>query len=211
MSTGVNRWREPAWAQRYLAERDGIPRRREGFAALAELVGAPRRVLDLGTGDGITLALVLDASPGATGVGLDFQPEMLERADARFEGDARVALLQHDLDEPLPPSLGTFDLVVSSFAIHHVADERKRALFGEVYARLEPDGAFVNLEHVDSPTQRLHDEFLTAIGKSREQDDPSNKLAAVGAQLAWLRDAGYTDVDCFWKWRELALLAGWRR
>ena len=209
MSASVNLWVEPAWAERYLAERDAIPHRVEGFAVLFELVGAPRRVLDLGTGDGLLLAMVLDHAPDATGVGLDFQPEMLRRAEERFAGDPRVSLARHDLDEPLP-DLGTFDLVVSSFAIHHVDDERKRALAAEVFARLEPGGLFANLEHVASATEALHEVFLAAIGKTPAQDDPSNKLAAVEDQLGWLRAVGFTDVDCFWKWRELALLAGWR-
>jgi SAM-dependent methyltransferase len=210
VSAGVNRWREPAWAQRYLAERDAIPHRREGFATLLELVRSPRRVLDLGTGDGFTLGLVLDAHPDAAGVGVDFQPEMLDRARARFDGDTRIELVGHDLDDPLPEDLGTFDLVVSSFAIHHVPDARKLALYREVHDHLAPGGAFFNLEHVDSPSVRLHDEFLAAIGKTRDQDDPSNKLAPVEVQLGWLRDVGFVDVDCFWKWRELALLGGWR-
>jgi tRNA (cmo5U34)-methyltransferase len=204
----VNRWTEAGWAQRYLRERDDLPHRMEAFLALMELVpAAPRRVLDLGTGDGYTLGFVRGVHPDVEGVGVDFSAEMLGRARERFAGDAGVEIVEHDLDHRLPP-LGRFDLVVSSFAIHHCVDERKRALYGEVFDLLEPGGRFLNLEHVDSPTAALHEEFLAAIGKSLAEDDPSNKLLDVETQLRWLREVGFVDVDCFWKWRELALLAG---
>jgi SAM-dependent methyltransferase len=210
MPTSVNRWAEPEWALRYLGERDAIPHRVEGLGVLVELVEArpARRVLDLGTGDGNTLALMLSVHPDAAGLGADFQPAMLERARARFAGDERVEVVQHDMDAPLPASWGRFDLVVSSFAIHHLAPARQRALYGEVYEMLEPGGRFANLEHVDSPTPALHLDFLAACNRTPEQDDPSNKLVALGAHLEWLRDLGYQDADCFWKWRELALVSG---
>jgi tRNA (cmo5U34)-methyltransferase len=218
--TVVNRWTDPAWAQRYLADRDEIPHRAEGVAVLMEFLPAdPERVLDLGTGDGYTLDLVRRARPAVEGVGVDFSAEMLERARARFAEDPRVRVVDHDLDEPLPSSLGRFDLVVSSFAIHHCVHERKRALYGEVFERLEPGGMFINLEHVDSATLALHLEFLAAVrvtpAEDEEEhgtygggDDPSNKLLDVETQLRWLREIGFDDVDCHWKWRELALFAG---
>lgn len=208
MSAPVNLWSESAWAQRYLRERDDLPHRMEGFAVLTELLPvAPRRVLDIGTGDGYTLGLVRGVHPEADGVGLDFSAEMLGLARERFAGEPGVEIVEHDLDDPLP-ALGTFDLVVSSFAIHHCVDVRKRALYGEVFDVLEAGGRFLNLEHVDSATPELHVDFLAAIGKTPAEDDPSNKLVAVETQLTWLREIGFAQVDCHWKWREIALLAG---
>lgn len=204
-----NLWTDAAHARRYLAERGTFAHHAEGYEILVEHVPpAPRRVLDLGTGDGFLLALVREARPGITGVAVDFSAEMLARARDRFGAADDVTIVEHDLDRPLPADWGSFDLVVSSYAVHHLADERKRALYGEVRGLLEPGGAFLNLEHVASPTRELHAAFLRAVGKTPEQDDPSNRLVLVETQLAWLREVGFDQVDCHWKWRELALLGG---
>lgn len=207
----VNLWSQAEHARAYLARADSIPRRHEGEQALLEWVPADaRRVLDIGSGDGRLLARVLDLLPQASGVALDFSAEMLDRLGARFaDVPTRVSILEHNLDQPLP-DLGTFDAIVSSFAIHHVVDDRKRALYGEVFAALAPGGVFCNLEHVASATPALHLAFLEALGVAPADDDPSNRLCAVDTQLGWLREMGFVDVDCHWKWRELALLAGRR-
>jgi cyclopropane fatty-acyl-phospholipid synthase-like methyltransferase len=209
MSANVNLWSDAEHATRYLHERKQMPHRLEGYTALLEVL--PRtvvRVLDLGCGDGEVTARVLAEHPGATAVACDFSSEMLDRVQARFAEIPAVTVVEHDLDDPLPGSWGRFDAIVSGFAIHHVVDQRKRALYGEIFEHLEPGGTFCNLEHVDSPTPELHEAFLVAIGTSLAEDDPSNKLVAVETQLTWLRELGFEHVDCHWKWREMALLAG---
>jgi tRNA (cmo5U34)-methyltransferase len=209
VTTDVNLWSEAEHAARYLAERQHLPHRLEGYAALLEMLpDRVHRVLDLGCGDGEVTARVLAEHPGAEAVACDFSPEMLGRARERFADLPAVTVVEHDLDHRLPAAWGTFDVIVSAFAIHHVVDARKRALYGEVLEHLAPGGTFCNLEHVDSPTPELHEAFLVAIGKSLADDDPSNKLVAVETQLTWLRELGFEQVDCHWKWREMALLAG---
>ena len=202
----LNEYATAEHALAYLARADRIPHRTEGEAVLLDLVPrTARRILDLGTGDGRLLALLLIDRPDAAGVAADFSPTMLAAASERFRGGPSVEVIEHDLDEPLP-GLGSFDVVVSSFAIHHCTDERKRSLYAEIFALLEPGGVFYNLEHVASSTPALHERFLRAIDTTAE--DPSNKLTPVELQLDWLRRIGFADVDCHWKWLELALFGG---
>ena len=201
-------WATAEHALRYLARADGYPHRAEGESVLLEHVpGDARRILDLGTGDGRLLSLLSHDRPGMLGLGLDISEPMLGAAHERFLDDMRVNLLEHDLAEALP-ALGRFDAVVSSFAIHHLEHERKRSLYGEVFDLLEPGGVFANLEHVASATPRLHLAFFAAIGEPLEDEDPSDRLLDVESQLGWLRELGFDDVDCYWKWLEMALLVG---
>lgn len=206
----VNLWTSSEHVNYYLERADSISHRADGEAALLEFIApGTRRILDLGTGDGRLLALVRQRHPDTEAVAVDFSPAMLDAARKRFVGDTAVEVVEHNMDNPLP-ALGSFDAVISSFAIHHLVHEQKRALSAEVFGLLNAGGVFCNLEHVASPTQRLHEEFLHRIGFTVETEDPSNKLLDVETQLGWLREIGFADVDCQWKWRELALLTGVR-
>lgn len=103
-------WGDPDRVASYLARCGGSPHRSEGDAALLEhLLQSPRRVLDLGTGDGRLLGSILeDREPGA-GVAIDVSQPMLEAARARFGGSTAVEVVEHDLADPLP-ALGSFDV-----------------------------------------------------------------------------------------------------
>jgi hypothetical protein len=80
----------------------------------------------------------------------------------------------------------------------------------EIYDIINPTGVFCNLEHVASPSVELHVRFLNAIGYSPEKEDRANRLLPMEIQLGWLRDTGFVEVDCYWKWLEMALLIGYK-
>jgi tRNA (cmo5U34)-methyltransferase len=212
--TSLKEYNSAEHALQYLARADRIPYRAAGEVVLLELVPrSARRILDLGAGDGRLLVLLKIDRPDAHGVATDLSPTMLDAARERFAGDPTVTVMEHDLDASLAPlaslgGAGGFDVVVSCFAIHHCSHARKRALYAEVFALLEPGGVFYNLEHVASPTPELHEAFFIALGMTLADEDRSNQLLDVETQVAWLREIGFAQVDCFWKWRELALFGG---
>lgn len=202
MSDAVEEWSEPERVDEYLSRE--IPHRSTAEAMLLEAL--PERVdrfLDLGTGDGRLLAAVREHHPGAVAVGLDASEPMLGRAAERFAGDSLVELRRHDLSLSLG-DVGPADAVVSGLAIHHLADSRKQGLFGEIHALLKPGGVFANLDLVSAASPALHERFRSEIG--RTEDDPSDRLAGLSEQLGRLREAGFGEVDCHFKWLQLALI-----
>lgn len=198
----MSEWSEPGRVAEYLSRE--IPHRATAEEMLmAALPDRVERLLDLGTGDGRMLSLARDRHPQAAAIGLDSSKPMLARAAERFAGEPLVELRAHELSVPLSET-GRFDAVVSGLSIHHLEDARKRELFAEVHALLVPGGVFANLDLVRSASVQLHERFRREIG--RVEDDPSDHLADLSAQLDWLREAGFGEVDCHFKWLELALL-----
>jgi tRNA (cmo5U34)-methyltransferase len=202
-------WKTIEHALNYLRKADRIPHRTEGESVLLdEISSQSRRILDIGAGDGRLLNLLLLRCPNAYGIALDFSSAMLSKLREQYRNNNRVEIIEHDINNPLPSILGKFDVIASSFSIHHLSNKRKFELYIEIFSILESGGIFCNLEHVASPTQKLHKKFFEYIGM---KEDKSNILLDVETQLKWLREIGFDDVDCYWKWRELALLIGIKR
>ncbi|MBI1357556.1 MAG: methyltransferase domain-containing protein [Acidobacteria bacterium] len=234
-------WQDAAVSSKYLeGVRGALPLASHQMDVLLRMARAMDRpvgrVLDLGCGDGILAATVLDAFPAAKAVLADFSETMLDAARRRFAATpervtvAAIDYGREDWRDALPA--GRFDVVVSGYSIHHQTDERKRRIYGEIFELLEPGGLFVNVEHVSSATdwgRRLSEENLVdAIyayqqrrnsGKSREEvareyvyreDKQANILAPVEDQCRWLREIGFEDVDCYLKIFELAVFGGRR-
>ena len=234
-------WRRAAVTADYHASRKGIPFAGAQFDIMHRLLGAAgirvRTLLDLGAGDGIATAVVAERQPVERAVLVDFSEPMMDAARERFAPANRafdVSFVTGDFRETdwhgEVAGAGPFDMVVSRFAIHHIPDEEKRALYGAVLWWLAPGGIFVNIEHVASASdlyEAAHDRMMidgiidsqetvveaeqVAAAYRARQDSGANILAPVEEQLAWLRELGFVDVDCAFKAFELAVFAGRRQ
>ncbi len=193
-----------------------------------------KRVADLGCGDGPIAHAILTHYPDAHVTAIDFSEPMLEQATQQLQpfGD-RVTVLQADLYTPgWQVGLEKFDAVLSGYCIHHLPDDRKQALYREIFHLLRSGGSFLNLEHVASASpwvEALFNEVLVdsiyqwhqlqGSMLSREEvgqrfvyreDKKANILAPVEVQCEWLRESGFQQVDCFFKFFELSVFGGMR-
>ena len=164
---------------------DEVARATEGVAAL--------RVLELGTGTGVTSRRVLERHPQAQLTGVDSSEHML--AVAELPGaDLRL----QDLRDALPD--GPFDLVFSALAVHHLDGPGKADLFARIAAALAPGGRFVMADVIvpEDP-----DDVVTPL-------DPGFDLPDTAADLlGWLSDAGLR-ARVSWQARDLAVLVAER-
>jgi tRNA (cmo5U34)-methyltransferase len=98
------------------------------------------RVLELGVGTGTLTAQILDGFPHAQLTGIDLSPQMITRARTKLRPYRdRFELSAGDLSKF---EEGTYDVVVSALAIHHLSDAEKWRLFRRVYRCLAPGGYF---------------------------------------------------------------------
>jgi tRNA (cmo5U34)-methyltransferase len=197
---------------------------------------APARIMDLGCGDGILGRFLLNIFPAATGVFVDFSGPMLDAARKNLPTVFQSCVISADFSTPqwleAVTSFQPFDIVVSGFAIHHQPDDRKKALYSEIHNLLSPGGIFLNLEHIESATEEVKNifddffvdslyEFHSLKDSTAERDaiadtyylrpdKKENLLAPMESQCNWLREIGFTDVDCFFKLFELAVFGGRR-
>jgi tRNA (cmo5U34)-methyltransferase len=235
-------WQSPELTERFLTGvRGAIPLAAVQIDVMLRVIERMRgesvsNFLDLGCGDGVLGDALLARYPNARGVFADFSEPMLNAARARLGKYPTQSFLEVDYAapdwlasvEPYAP----FDVIVSGFSIHHQPDERKYAVYQEIFDLLSPGGVFLNLEHVASPDKVLEGLFddlmidaqygyFQSEGDTRSRDEiaqtyyyrpdkKANILAPVELQCAWLRDIGYQHVDCYLKIFELALFGGVR-
>ncbi|WP_423058406.1 class I SAM-dependent methyltransferase [Brevibacterium linens] len=166
--------------------------------AAAAATGAPRSILDLGVGSGLTAQRVLEALPEAELLGIDASSEMLSAAESTLDPE-RTRLQLGRLEESLPK--GPFDLVMSTLSVHHLDGPGKADLFARIAAVLDSGGRFV-LGDLIVPADPA--DVVTPI--DWVDDTPSS----LDDQLAWLAEAGLTT-RVHWQHRDLAVVVAEKR
>jgi tRNA (cmo5U34)-methyltransferase len=199
-----------------------IPGHEAFYAAALELIPTnATHIVELGAGSGLFSAMLRAAFPKAHLTLIDFSENMLALARGRLGDDAHITFSLADYTtEPLPPHS---DAIVSALSIHHLEDERKRALLQPIFTALRPGGLFINADHIAGPTPELEEIYqlrwlanVRTLGATDQQIADSlfrqqeDRRTPVATQLAWFREAGFINVDCWYKHSSFAVMSGTR-
>jgi len=191
---------------------------------------AALRAIDLGIGTGYFTECFLNHFPNSRVLGVDGAQAMIELAKARLTSLAsRVEFIIGDFRElqQLAPAAGTFDVVFSAYALHHLSRLDKERVLQQVVGLLVPGGWFVNTDLIVADSSELENrlqqiriagiveraggadsrfadstltrQFLTDL-ELKEADQP----LTFAEDLALLRSSGLRNVSAFWlEYREL--------
>ena len=100
----------------------------------------PKNILDIGFGTGILAKKLYD--DGYNIYGIDFSNEMLKKAKQKMPN---AELLQFDFTDGLPKEFEQkqFDVILSTYAIHHIDDEAKKLYILKLLKSLNPKGILI--------------------------------------------------------------------
>jgi len=176
-------------------------------------------VLDIGAGTGLLTSFFLEKYPDSNVTLIDMAEGMLDIARIRFNDNSNINYIvgdyiNHDFGK-------TFDAIISAMSIHHLTGGDKRRLFAKIYNHLKPGGIFVNAEQVLGATDTIESYYKKEWERTiRQNGVPEEEIAewkerlkldresTVEEQINWLKEAGFADADCAYKFYKFAVIFG---
>jgi len=178
-------------------------------------------VLDLGAGTGLMAGLVASNYPNAKIHLIDIAEKML------LEAKQKLKFFKNEFDfivsnySNVDSFSQNYDLIISSLSIHHLTAIEKQRLFKTIYSHLKSGGIFINADQILGDTEGIektyrskwieqvkergtnHEELNAALERMKE-----DKMTTLSSQMQWLKDAGFTNVNCWFKHYSFVVFSG---
>ncbi len=191
-------------------------------------------LLDIGCGDGALSKYIQLKSPENTFYLLDGSYKMLEKAKQNIQGP-NVFYIHQTFEDYISAKADEayYDFIYSANAIHHLDLSDKSKLYRKIFQELKEGGLFINIDPV-LPSSELSEQWQFDMWRDwmneallnsglrdqvREYDDfplqykmkTENKPSSLFDQLQALNEAGFENVDCFYKYSIFAIFGGTKK
>ncbi|MDR6999924.1 class I SAM-dependent methyltransferase [Neobacillus niacini] len=176
-------------------------------------------VLDIGAGTGLFSFFLKEKYPDAHLTLIDLSEKMIDVSKERFSHYQDIRYIVADYTDYRFEE--KFDIIISSLSIHHLSDEEKRELYDKIFFLLNEDGMFINADQVLGNTPFIESLYkndwknkIEKSGLSKQEIEAANdrttldKMATLKDQLGWLKESGFQDVDCIYKYFNFVILFG---
>lgn len=178
-------------------------------------------VLDLGAGTGLMAGLVASNYPNAKIHLIDIAEKMLSEAKQKlkcFKNEFDFIVSNYSNVDSFSQN---YDLIISSLSIHHLTAIEKQRLFEIIHSHLKLGGIFINADQVLGDTEEIErtyrskwieqvkergtkqEELNAALERMKE-----DKMSTLSSQILWLKEAGFTNVNCWFKHYSFVVFSG---
>ncbi len=176
-------------------------------------------ILDIGAGTGLLSAFMMEKYPQASFTLIDISEKMLDVAKDRFRSRSNVKYIvanysKYHFEEK-------YDMVVSALSIHHLEDEEKKEIYRKSYSLLKQNGILINADQVHGETPFIENlnkstwrQYIENSGLPEEEILAGyeriklDKDSTLDQQMNWLKEAGFCDVSCMYKFYHFAVMFG---
>lgn len=193
-----------------------VPRYEEMLWAVLDYLPknlAPQNILELGCGTGNLTLRLAEEYPDAQLHLADFSAGMIAQCQKRLGPSAKIMPHVQDFRALNFPE-NSLDLVASTISLHHLADAEKRALFQNIATWLRPGGVIVFSDQFAGKTPEIYTRHLDhwraaakQLGATEEEwtawmehQSAHDHHSPIADQIDWLKAAGFTDIDCPWRY-----------
>ena len=233
----TSRWKDTDFAQQYrdnadiyIIERQRLFEIMKSFYRFFILDDTPKNILDLGCGDGIITSELLSVDDSISATLIDGSEDMLNQAKDRLNNFSQTTYIQASFQDMLKAHIvqQTYDLAISSQAIHHLTRDEKQRFYSLIYTYLRNGGYFINIDVTIAPTDDLEqwymklwqewmDDKIAATGNTdasfddviqRYKNLQENSPDTLDDQLRMLGNTGFVNVDCFYKYGIFTVFGG---
>lgn len=169
-------------------------------------------ILDLGSGTGHGIKLILKKYPDSMITGVDFSKSaILDCKNKLKEYSNNIKFIEQDIID-LEFEDNKFDVIISAVTIHNITHSQKEILFKKIFSWLKPNGCFINGDfiegenkEIDNHYREIYRQYMVKRMHGRElevwldhafiQDMPMK----LSSQFEILRRVGFKNMFLLWQ------------